>query len=640
MKKKTISLLIFICFLTVSINQCMANPEPLEDPTPLCYGFIVPMVRCRNGTIENQINCKIRHLINDLLREQIPVFWASTNLTAFIQEINDSEGKEMFFEKGTFVVPFTENTIQDTKLIAVIYDYNHSSEIEENNMIKTPVYLLMESLNIQVYPLSEVKIAQHKSIITSGDGWYVEVARKCGFLTFELLEDRYLAEKLDNSTFNVIMRPGGDMYYKHLDQMLIGCVLDLSYKGSKVIRDFISNGGGYIGSCGGTIAASCGLLPLPIYLKRRAYNPRLRSLGFLAIADILTAYLPGSIILPDDSPGERQQHIVNDTHPVTYGVDKVLINGTLPGPNIVHIGKNVQVIAVYRTNSAYDGTPSWVSSRFGSGKAVLFCGHPEIRDLDTHPEFRDLGVEDYCNGKKIISNALYYTTSRGLAELQILHSRNLSFIREVKDETLSLTIDTNVPDIFDEIKNYINETISEITNLTNELNTIQGLIRQIAHEKNIDINESPSFLYYGSTRRYMPHKLGLFIEYFENATKTLDTLEKIYPLLENDTEFVQQIEALKDDLSLKIDKARSIILKSLDIGQDYENLVVRYQNNQKLSKFQENKITKKGHDLEKQIEMGFIYIPQTYFNSLKFLRHHWYKNLFFEPLKLNILIKP
>lgn len=613
--KKTITLLTVICFLIISINQSIVIPKPLEEPTTLCYGFILPSVKYENRTIENQINCKIRHLVNDLLREQIPVYWASINFTATIGRIDIYEELDMSFEKGTFIVPFTGNETQDAKLVAIICDYNQSSEIEKDNSIETPIYQLIMPLNIQVYLLSEVKIAQYRNIFTSCVSWYMQVANKCGFLTFEILESRDLAEKLNNDDFNVIMWPGGDSYYDFLTICLIKCFLDLSSRNSNVVREFINNGGGYIGSCDGTIAASCGFLPIPIYLKRRAYNPGLSSLWFLAIIDIITTFLP-------DGPGERQEHIVNDTHPVTYGVDKILINGTPPGPNIVHTGKNVQVISVYTTDSAYNGTPSCVSSRFGSGNVVAFCGHPEIRDLDAGIEYYDLGVEDYCNGKKLTSNALYYTTSKGIIDLVSIQSRNLSFISNNFEKTSDLTIGES-RDIFYEIKNFINENINELTNLTNKIDMIRNLIWETAQKKNVNLDDSPSFLYY-RTILYTKHDLGLLAEYLKNTTKVLDILEKIYPLLENNTEFVQKIEMLKEDLHLKIDEAKNIILKELDMCHSYEDSVVKYQNKKMFSGLNEKIICKKAHDIEKQTEILFQYVPQCYFNSLKLLRTSWY----------------
>jgi len=112
MDKKIVSFIIFSCFLTLSISPLIASSEDKGDV--LIYGFIVSLVACENAAIENQINCRIKHMINDFLREQIPVFWATTNITVLTNEM------EQNFYKGTFIIPFTGNNTLDTKLTAII----------------------------------------------------------------------------------------------------------------------------------------------------------------------------------------------------------------------------------------------------------------------------------------------------------------------------------------------------------------------------------------------------------------------------------------------------------------------------------------------------------------------------------------
>lgn len=81
-KIRIISILSIFCLLALAINQGIAQQYTKEED--YCYGFIVSPVKCENITIQDQINCKIRHLINDLLREDIPVYWASSEITTFV----------------------------------------------------------------------------------------------------------------------------------------------------------------------------------------------------------------------------------------------------------------------------------------------------------------------------------------------------------------------------------------------------------------------------------------------------------------------------------------------------------------------------------------------------------------------------
>ena len=108
MKKMAISILITICFLTDSINVTSEDIKPLQDNNQSeIYGFVLSDINIENKTLENEIFCKIRHLVNDLLREKIPVYWTVENITINISDINFKTKEDNLFEKGTFIVPFT-----------------------------------------------------------------------------------------------------------------------------------------------------------------------------------------------------------------------------------------------------------------------------------------------------------------------------------------------------------------------------------------------------------------------------------------------------------------------------------------------------------------------------------------------------
>ena len=620
MNKKTIALLIVTCFLTISINQVIAHPESIIDiqrdlKDTLCYGFIVSPVKCDNVTIQDQINCKIRHLINDLLREQIPVYWTAEDVNASIIEINGSEEETVSFEKGTFIIPFTGNTSVDTKIIVIIYDYNYSSEIEEDNELKISVYILREPLsNVHVYPLSEVKLAQHKNKVSVGEMCFLEISSECGFLSFELLFNSVIAEKLNNGEFNVLTHAGWGPDYATFYKTMYFYTLysDLKYRVSTAVRKFVSNGGGYIGSCyGAGVAGSGGKVgPVTIHFKRVAYNPKLPSIFFYGLADYICTTLTESL-------GLIQVKIVNDTHPVSYRLDPVTWDHHFGGPRIDYVGENVEVISqFYNTSTRMDGTPSWVSSKFGKGKAVTFSPHPEILGFGFYPDNRT------HIGRTVISNALFYTTAKDITALQLSHMRSLSFIEEILNETGDIQIDTNTVDIFNEIKDSINETIDDITNLSDYVKQLKDLIKEIAGE---DLPGTSPFLGYSSLKITVKYYYHLFVKYLENTMETLNTLEKIYPLLESDPDFVQQIETLKDDVSSRIAEIQRICSQGYEMCEDYEEALLKYQKRPRLlSRLKEFLITDKGHKFYWHIFSVFSYVPQIYFNSLKLLRNSWY----------------
>ncbi|MCK4365468.1 MAG: hypothetical protein KAW45_05415 [Thermoplasmatales archaeon] len=615
LNKKATSLLSIICFFILSINQCIA--QPYIDDEIQCYGFIASPVKCENVTIQDQLNCKLRHMVNDFLREKIPVYWTTTDISAIIKEIDNESSEEIFFEKGSFIVPFTGNNNVDAKIIAIIYDYNQSCEISAYNELIIPLYLLMQPLDVQAYPLKEVKVAQFKSCITFGEVCYLEALRKCGFLSFEVLRDRTVKEKLNNEDFNVFLHAcGGPVYASfYKTGWFHNFYEDFAYKAANTVRKFIANGGGYVGACYGMEKAASGRKygSVTIHLKRIAYNPNLPCFGYYAIADIITEKI-------DKYLGLIQIKIANDKHPVSFRLDNITWDLHFGGPQVIEpVGENVQVIArFYNTNdSKIDGTPCWISSTFGNGKAVAFSPHPEIMSYKNSNKSHI--------GRTTLSNAIFYTTSLKIIKADISRSRPLSFILKVKENTINITINEgNSKQIFNKIKNKINETIDKLRDLNEHFQLLCDMINKIAEEKNVEVSDQPSYLGIESINLPKKHYLNLFIKYLENTSKTLTILEKTYPLLESETEIVKQIETLRADLSSRIDEMQSICKKCKNICMKYEEALAKYQKYRFRTNLKEIFIKARGHKLYNQIYSGFSHVPQIYFNSIKLLRGSWY----------------
>ena len=619
MKKIVISIIITICILAQSVSLKSAENEKFDSNLLNIYGFIIPNVNIENKTLENEIFCKSRHLINDLLRENISVYRSSQNISVNTTNFSLKYNENKFFEKGAFIIPFTGNDTNDAKIIAIILDYNETCEIDFDESKKIPVLLINEPLELYVYKLNNVKIAHQYNLYSTGFSWYLNVAERCGFLNFKIIKNKEMKDKLDNKIYNVLMWPGGDSYYDFVLQGLTEGLSDLFTKKTKVVRDFVFNGGGYIGSCGGCVAASSGHFPIPMYFKRSAYNPNLKTIYFLAIIDMITIFL-------EDGPGDRLQIIQNDSNPITFGVDKILINGTKPGPNIMHMGKNVEVIAKFKTDSKYDDTPSIVSSKFGEGKVVAYCGHPEIRDFDSASPYIDVGVLDYSNGKKIVSNSLFYATCDKREELKSLNSHSLSFLTEIKNKTIDIPlVENELKNVFDEIKKSINHTNNKIRILLENIDDVRDIILKIAKKKNININIPPNknFLYYNGVQ-YTTNDLSMILRYFENTLKILRKIEIIFPLLEEDIKFISQVEKLKEDLYFNINETSKIISKELYLCKKYNQSTNNYLNSQIFSIIKEKIIRKYAHDIEKEDEKALFFIPNIYFKSLRLLRENWY----------------
>lgn len=622
-KNNLIYYLVIINILTLSISQCNAISNPSEDTSSLIYGFILPTIKFDNKSLENEIFCKIRHVVNDLLREDIPVHWTTTDTILKVSEIDNFDIiYELLFEKSSFVIPFTGNNTIDTKIIAIICDYNQSSEIEEKNSLKIPVYLLREQNCIKSIKLYKVKIIELSEFFTCGGGWYSSVASKCGFLDFVVINN--IIKKFDYNNYNLLIWPGYDLYYPS-DYSYLESILGVYSFRNRAIRNFVSNGGGFVGSCYGIWMAGRGVKNVFINPIKAIKNSNYPSIGFLSISDIIIDEKEAKCYL---SGLDLQQQIIDTDNPVTYGLNSNLTGGfLLGGPKMSYTGENIDIIAYFKNNSYLNNTPSIVSNKFFDGKVVLFSPHPEISDQDISPKFWDGAIEG-ANNKKLITNAFFYATSKDEMEQVFLESRPISFINEVWNITKDLNnLLNDQTEIFGQIKTNINKSIEDVVNIKNRINLIlfkiKDIAKQIADEKGITIEEAKRLVYFGGTI-YNLFPLDVIKEYLENTSITIQMIEKIYPILEKDTAFIEEIEKLKSDLSLKISKIKETVSMSLNNIEKMEKIIDIYKNYKFLKNICLKKFKKTSHCIEDQTEIAFHYMPEGFFNTLKFLRHYWY----------------
>lgn len=617
MNKKIICFGIIICFLIPSIINRTAISVPNEDLK--CYGFIVNYTTEGSYSIIDRINCKIRHLINDLLREQIPIYWTAEEINVNIKKMNSSYiGQNKLFEPGSFVIPFTGNSIDDKKIISIMYDYNQSSEIETNDEIPIPIYIISEQINTQAYPLNDVKVAQFYSRVTSGGFVFTQVLSKCGFLNVEIIEDKNIYSKLNIDDFNVLFHPG--VLHDPLSILLHWINEYFVYNEAVRVRDFVNKGGGYIGVCGGLCKASAGCIPgakIQIYQKRRVYNPNLRSFGCFAIADILTH-------MPPKLSSDVQIKIIDRSSPITYGLDEIIWDGWFGGHEVVHTGKNVNVVAnFHNTGTKVDGTPDWLTANFGQGKVAIFSTHPEVAAMGYYTNYE-------CkpnNGKIIISNSLFYTTAEDKIDYQTQHSKDLTFLEEIWEVTADLTYGINEIDkFFNPIRERINETKDYINYLTDKTSEIISLIEDISDKNEIE-KGTPGYKYYigrDFVKDVNKYYYRIFKDFFKNATTVFDKIELIYNLLKHDPDFNDQLKTLMIDLSDKMNKTNEILKNGEDMLDSYKHDLLDYHNKSFRSRIKEFQLKKEGNSFYIHVYSGFSDVVQTYFNSLKFLRNSWY----------------
>ena len=118
--------------------------------------------------------------------------------------------------------------------------------------------------------------------------------------------------------------------------------------GKEAIRNFVKEGGGYIGICAGTYIAP----------ERVEVRGKPQGLGIIDIENIRKS-------------GRGMRKIYLTEHPITQGLGKELEIYYQNGPEIVAKG-NVEEIAGYKS-----GRFAIVASSFGKGKVVCFSPHPE-----------------------------------------------------------------------------------------------------------------------------------------------------------------------------------------------------------------------------------------------------------------------
>jgi len=124
----------------------------------------------------------------------------------------------------------------------------------------------------------------------------------------------------------------------------------LGGEGFERIREFVAEGGGYIGICAGA------------YIAARNVEVPGRPPG-LGIIEIQNERRAGK--------GLRRIHIIKSGHPVVKGCGEELEIWYQNGP-MMRAGEGVEVLAVYG-----EGAAAIVCSTYGQGRVVIFSPHPE-----------------------------------------------------------------------------------------------------------------------------------------------------------------------------------------------------------------------------------------------------------------------
>ncbi len=600
--------------LVFSLTICNFNVNASieNEDSDQFFGFLIPDFDYEDDEYENLVYRNIMNLINDLLRENISVYWITNNISMNVFNLYDDHSQLMEFREGCFIVPFSGNVENDYKLTNIIYNYNYTCEIKSIIDIQIPVFLILEQKDLPCYCLNRVNIIEYRNFLTCTEDWYQQVAFLCGFLDFDVFDNSIFSDKIDNSVYNLIIFPGYDLclpsYYAVME-----IILDMLSKRTNEIRAFIRNGGGYVGSCYAQYMASAGIFP--IYQKRKALNPELDNYGFLALQDTQTGNGEFVSIL--------EQVIANESHPVTTNLGNYILGGYGSYPKVTYAGDTVDVLIRFINSSSLDGYPSVVSSNFGKGKVVSIGPHPEVSDYDTTPLNWDKYISTDHAGKRLVVNSFLYTTSKS-DYLKIEYSYDQNIISNI------LNINKNLTYLLDNSGDYFKLQVNELINLKdkiyelyNSFNTTLHNIKDIAKNENINLEENGSFLAYGVIK-YSIYECELMLNHMQNSINNLALLEKIVFLNKNNDTFMDKIDFFRENLTNNINvllnmnsETKLSLLKFNDIVDGY--------NKSESSKTYYNKISRfKGLDVENCYTYENIFLTSNISSEiLKELRSSW-----------------
>ena len=162
---------------------------------------------------------------------------------------------------------------------------------------------------------------------------------------------------LETDNFSILCIPGGDMYEY---------AQDISQKGKNKIRDFLIDGGGYIGICGGAYFAS----------EKVIWKGDQLSMTPLGIFKG-TASGPNDEIVPYPDFDVCRMNIVDHNHSITLSEPDSVWMLYYWGPILVP-NNDTEVTVLGRYNSG--NQPSMIALNYGLGRVFLIGTHPEIEE--------------------------------------------------------------------------------------------------------------------------------------------------------------------------------------------------------------------------------------------------------------------
>lgn len=438
LRKTILSLLILLLLLSGLSYSLFLVAQ--ENQKPVVY--VISM----QSKVQSDLMDAIR-LVNRLLYLNQNVNWVAETVTVPMGMIGQLEG-------GDFIVPFYPNLQNDASSFSSL-SQSHLEGIF--NEFHVPIVKLSGDADVRVYPLKYVKIAVfYGGGVTGGALEHIRPLEEAGFHVGIVREENLTRESL--AKYDVLTFPGGGPYDKYLSQ-----------ENMDAIRDFVNSGGGFLGTCGGSVLGiELGLLDAKaIWGQYEAF-----------------AFFRGPLLL----------NLTSSLNPIAFGCSSLLESMYFAGPYISNIGNNVETIASYyaRTSNlsvyfpeiskAYNyapkpeviddfwGKPAIIAGKFGSGKVVLSGVHPEILTVSQRLFFNSIYYLS-C-GNQFVFSTLQHSSTQKVSNFN-LSSENLSLPNETVWSQLRNSTSTLINSASDDQK-----VLTEL----GELNTqLVGLAGEYAH---------------------------------------------------------------------------------------------------------------------------------------------------------------
>ena len=548
------------------------------------YGFIIALPSSLEISNNTELQYETLNMINDCLRNNISIYWIANDIELYTKNLfSDRSPKDRDFNCGSYIIPFTGQQSIDIMSIVIISEYCYVNSSQTEEILAKNIFVVNEPIqDIKLYILNEPKIAYYfdQGVTAQCIGWYISSLYNAGFLNNEILDDADLLTKLKNNNFNVLIWPGGNMIESFQKNLNLVSILNRQYS----IKNFVSNGGGFVGSCYGAFVASSGMRFTP-FLLFQYYFPKFPSFVFFSLSDtLLTLGMPSTINVSIE--------ITNN--PVVFG-----LNGTLPGsvlrggPVFTWVGKNSESLAkVDSINLSWlhwidslnnsllrkilnkwanftIGKTIWVSSKYDKGKIVTFGDHPEKGDIKL---------------QRAVHNSVLYVTSELIEENSFQNFYPISNIENDAIKSINTIVNEYETDIFAGEINKIFDIVDVLNSVENQYDIFSNLVDNLMVHNDIELN-----FYYQMMRsgfwefREFIHSSKDFLSNLQSNEDTINNLKNIgslsYLLLFENISIENKINILKNEINSKLEKVNnSANLLKNNMDQIIDEIKI-YQNN-------------------------------------------------------------